>query len=213
MLAALALPRRKAIAAALSTASVRMIVLSRRMVVLGILLLASATAYGLILSAFRDSIEHTFGAGALGTMLACYFGVRLIVSIAGGHLSDVFARRAVMATAFVAGSAALFVAGAYEAGWTFVVAACCLGLVSGVVPVSATACAGEWFPPQKRSLALGAAFVWRDAGMVSSLVAGRLLADAWGDFSGPIFVFAAAFAVCGIVSFALPGGRGKAEAA
>lgn len=213
MLAALALPRRKAIAAALSVASVKMIVLSKRLVLLGILLLASATAYGLILSAFRDNIEHMFGPAALGTMLACYFGIRLVVSIAGGHLSDVFARRAVIATAFLAGSAALLAAGACEARWTFVVAACCLGLVSGVVPVSATACAGEWFPPEKRSLALGAAFVWRDAGMVSSLIAGRLLASARGDFASPIFVFAAVFAVCGIVSFALPGGRSTAEEA
>ena len=88
----------------------------------------------------------------------------------------------------------------------------CLGLVSGVVPVSVTACTGDWFEPARRALGLGAAFVWRDLGMVVSLLAGQYLVRLSGSVSMPLFAFGALFVACGFVSLAVPSAEKSEDA-
>jgi len=207
VLISLFLPARPARARALSVAAVKSFILDGRVLLLGGLLFVSATAYGLLLGAFRDSIDISFGSGAVGTMLAIYFAARLLVSVTGGFFSDFVARKAVITAAFLAGGVSLLWAAWADGARPMAVAAGCLGLVSGVVPVSVTACTGDWFEPAGRSLALGAAFVWRDLGMVASLLGGQYLAQISGGFAAPLLAFASLFIICGLAATALPSGE------
>ncbi|MHC4713844.1 MAG: MFS transporter [Planctomycetota bacterium] len=182
----------------------RLAVSDRRLVLLGLLLFASATAYGLLLGAFRDGIQEVLGREALKGILATYFGTRLVVAILGGFSSDVLGRKLVVALAFLGGGVALAIAAFTGGVWGFRASAITLGLVSSVVPVSVTAYAGDWFEAGKRSLALGAAFVWRDAGMVLSLLGGQALVETAGSFKVALVVFAVLFVLCGLGALALP---------
>jgi MFS family permease len=202
--AALMLPPRKSPAQPLRASAVRLAVSDRRLVLLGLLLFASATAYGLLLGAFRDGIQEVLGREALKGILATYFGTRLVVAILGGFSSDVLGRKLVVALAFLGGGVALAIAAFTGGVWGFRASAITLGLVSSVVPVSVTAYAGDWFEAGKRSLALGAAFVWRDAGMVLSLLGGQALVETAGSFKVALVVFAVLFVLCGLGALALP---------
>lgn len=209
---ALFLPRRRARAEPLSLRGITDLVFDRRVLLVGGLLFASAMAYGLLLGAFRDNIELSFGSSALGTILAVYFGARLALSVAGGFFSDILRRGTVMTAAYLAGGVSLLWAASSQGAAAMAVSAGCLGLVSGVVPVSVTACTGDWFEPSRRSLALGAAFVWRDLGMVVSLLAGQYLARFSGGFRVPLLAFGALFVVCGFASLAVPSGDVRRDA-
>ncbi len=200
----IALPARRARAEVLSVASLRLHLFDGRVLILGGLLFVSATAYGLLLGAFRDSAEALYGSARVGTMLAVFFATRLVVSVFGGFFSDFMARTTVITIAYVAGGVSLAAAASLEGALSMAAAAGCLGLVSGVVPVSVTACTGDWFEPAQRSLALGAAFVWRDMGMVVSLIGGQFLVELSGGFSTPLFVFGALFAMAGAGAMMLP---------
>ena len=50
-----------------------------------------------------------------------------------------------------------------------------LGLPSGMVPVVATAMAGDLVRGPRRMMALGSLFIWRDGAMVVGLLGGELL--------------------------------------
>jgi MFS family permease len=98
--------------------------------------------------------------------------------------------------------------------FSLMTAAVCLGLVSGVVPVSATAFSADWFAPEKRALALGAAFLWQDCGMVISLLGGQYMAQATSGFRLPFVAFSLLFLASAAVTFVLPhGARATAPAA
>ena len=209
---ALLLPARRARAEALSLKGVTSLVFDRRVLLLGSLLFVSAMAYGLLLGAFRDSIESSFGTSTLGTMLAIYFGTRLAVSVTGGFFSDLLRRSTVMTAAYLAGGASLLWAASSPAPAAMAFSVGCLGLVSGVVPVSVTACTGDWFEPSRRSLGLGAAFVWRDLGMVVSLLGGQYLVQLSGSVGVPLFAFGALFVACGFVSLAVPSAEKSEDA-
>lgn len=203
VLAAL-LPARRARAQALSLAGVRSMFLDRRVVILGALLFVSATAYGLLLGAFRDKIDGTFGTLAVGKVLSCFFITRLAFSIVGGHFSDIFARRSVVAAAFLAGGAGLVIAANCQSILSLSAASISLGIVGAVVPVSATAYSADWFTPEKRSLALGAAFVWNDAATALSLLGGQYMVQLTGSFTVPMLAFGVLFLLSTALAFAIP---------
>ncbi len=208
---AFALPGRRSPSKPLSLSGLRLTLGSRRVMLVGVLLFSAAMAYGLLLGVFRDEIESTLGTQALGNILAIYFAVRLAVAVLGGAASDFLGRRIVTALAFVATGAVLLVAAPHRTGSSMAFAGACLGLVSGVIPISATALAADWFEPSMRSQALGAAFVWRDAGMVISLLGGQYLARWAGGFHAVIGVFGGVFVLCGALSMFLPGQSGRSE--
>lgn len=210
---AFALPGRRSPSRPLSLTGLRETLGSRRVMLVGVLLFSAAMAYGLLLGAFRDEIEGSFGTRALGNILAIYFAVRLVVAAVGGAASDFFGRRLVTALTFFATGGVLLAALGHRGGLSMAFAAGCLGLVSGVIPISATALAGDWFEPSMRSQALGAAFVWRDAGMVTSLLGGQYLARWAGGFHTVMGVFGGVFVLCGALSLFLPGGNGRARGA
>lgn len=207
------LPARQARSERLSFDAIKSVLSDRRVMLLGLLLFISSTAYGLLLGVFRDRIQEAFGASAVGVVLSYYFATRLVISVSGGHSSDLLARRTVVAAAFFVGGAALSLASVREDMTSLLGAAVCLGLVSGVVPVSATAFAADWFAAERRSLALGAAFLWQDCGMVISLLAGQYLVQATNGFRVPLMMFSFLFLVAAALTFVLPQGAPAPEPA
>jgi len=178
-------------------------------IILGILLFVSATTYGLLLGAFRDRIDLAFGTKTVGIVLSWFFMARLLVSILGGHFTDIIARRSVVALAFFVGGAALALASGFKDVWALTAASVALGLVGGIVPVSATAYSADWFPPEKRSLAMGASFIWGDLGTAVSLLAGQFIAEASPGFAAPLLAFAALFLASTVLALLLPGAHRK----
>jgi len=207
------LPRRKARSQKLSLGATLHMLFDRRVSIMGFLLFVSATSYGLLLGSFRDKIQASYGAEAVGVIVGYSLVVRMLVSGIGGHFGDVLARRTVVATVFLIGGVALATATQLEEYWAFSVASACLGLVGCTAPVSATAYCGDWFEPQKRSLAMAASFFWQDFGMVASLLGGQYIAQMSGGFKAPFIVFAAVFLFSAGVAFVLPGGASATETA
>jgi len=201
------LPARPSRAEALSLAGIRTMLFDRGVAVIGILLFISATTYGLLLGAFRNGIDAAYGAGTVGKVLSNFFAARLLVSVAAGHFSDVIARRTVVAAVFAVGGLALALASIYRGVWALSAAAAALGIVGGTVPVSATAYSADWFPPEKRPLALGAAFFWNDAGTATALLAGQWLSSLGSGFFSATSAFALLFLASAVLSLLLPGMR------
>jgi len=189
--------------------AISQMLLDRRVIVIGALLFVAATTYGLLLGVFRNRIDDAYGAGTVGLVLSYFFAVRLVVSVAGGYFSDIIARRFVVATVFAVGGLALAIASIHGGVRAFVVAAVALGLVGGTVPVSATAFAADWFPAEKRTLGMGSAFFWNDAGTATALVAGQFLPSGGKDFSLPMLVFALLFVAAAVMSLLLPDMKGQ----
>jgi MFS family permease len=207
------LPKRKARAQKLSLSATLHMLFDRRVCIMGFLLFMSATSYGLLLGSFRDKIQSSYGAEAVGVIVGYSLIVRMAVSGIGGHFGDVLARRTVVATVFLVGGVTLAAATRLEEFWAFSLASACLGLVGCTAPVSATAYCADWFEPQKRSLAMAASFFWQDCGMVVSLLGGQYIAQISGGFRAPFLVFAGLFLFSAAVAFVLPGGAGATEAA
>ena len=198
------LPARRARAEGLSFAAVRSMLVDRRVVIIGVLLFVSGASYGLLLGAFRDKIDARFGSLAVGQVVGVFFVTRLVISIAGGHFSDLFARRIVVALAFFLGGAGLAAAAGLDNLLSLYVASVCLGLVGAVVPVSATAYSADWFPAEKRTLAMGSAFLWNDAATAISLLAGQYIVQASGGFGASMLVFGVLFLAATALSLLIP---------
>jgi hypothetical protein len=187
------LPARRARAEAPSISAAWRMISDRRVLVIGVMLFASAMTYGLLLGAFRNRIDDRYGPGTVATVLGYFFAARLALSVAGGYVSDFVTRRGVVAAVFAAGGLGLIAAAVHGGVSTLSFGAAALGLVGGTIPVSATTLAADWFPAEKRSLALGAAFFWNDAGTAVGLLAGLAITSATTDFAMPMLLFGALF--------------------
>jgi len=201
---AAALPSRRARAEGITFAAVRRVFFDLKVIILGSLLFVAATTYGFLLGAFRDGIDDAYGTAAVGTVLSFFFAARLVVSILGGHFSDVFARKSVIALVFFVGGAGLATASASQSVWAFSLGAIALAVVGGTVPVSATAYSADWFAPERRALAMGAAFFWQDAGTALALLAGQYVARTSSSVAAPFLVFAALFLASAFLALFIP---------
>lgn len=203
-LAGLFLPARSPRAQRFSISAAMNSLADRRLLLLGLLLFAASTSSGLLLGALRDSMESSYGAAFLGNVLAFHFVVRLVVSIVGGHSTDAFARRNVLALVLLAGGIGLAAAGLFESKAILVLAVGGLGAIGMIVGISTAALSADWFTPEKRGLAIASSFVWSDFGIAASVMGGQFLVDATGGVRGPMMIFAVTFILAAGLAMLLP---------
>ncbi len=103
----------------------------------------------------------------------------------------------------VLSSLGLFLAGIWSNSFTIGISAFGLGLLGGLVPVAAMAIIGDSATKERRHLAFGALFFWRDMGVVFSLCLGQFLLARLGDFRLCFLIFACIFILCAFLSMIL----------
>ncbi len=179
----------------------RALFLDRQILLAGVMLFASALTYPLLLSTFRDEVVSHSSVGALGLVVVWFHVAKAVLSYVGGWASDHWGRGWTLAVGFLGGAAGLVLAGLLRQTAGLALAAFCLGIPSGMVPVVATALVGDRVKGSRRMMALGSLFVWRDAAVVVGLIAGELLRRSL-NLTGSYFVLALV-----LVGFALAGWR------
>jgi len=177
--------------------------------IVGFFLFASSLGFGFLLGAFTGVAEErsfTYLANA-----AVFFPLaRFAISFAGGTISDKLGRAKTLILAFVISSLGLSLAGLWSNIVTAGFSAFGLGLQGGLVPVAAMAIIGDSAVRERRHLAFGALFVWRDLGVVFSVFLGQYLRSLLGGFRPCFLTFACIFLFCALLSIILV--RREAEA-
>jgi predicted MFS family arabinose efflux permease len=176
----------------------RSLLLDRDIVLAGVMLFASGLTYPVLLSSFGDEVNLRGTIAAVGPVVLWFHVAKAILSYAGGRVSDRWGRGWTLSVGFLGGAVGLVLAGIITRTAGLAVAAFCLGIPSGMVPVVATALVGDKVKGPRRTMALGSLFVWRDAAVVAGLIGGEFLRRALQQDS--YFVLAAV-----LVAFALAG--------
>lgn len=198
----------------------RSLLLDPHILLAGMMLFASGLTYPVLLSTFGDEVVRRASVAALGLVVVWFHVAKAALSYAGGWASDRWGRGRALSVGFLGGAAGLVLAGLVSGTGGLAVAAFCLGIPSGVVPVVATAMVGDRVKGPRRMMALGSLFVWRDGAVVLGLAAGEVLRRAL-NLAGSFFVLAAVLVAFAIVSRGLgwkdpatteePGGAEPAE--
>lgn len=176
-----------------------------KVALLGAFLFASSLSYGLLLGPFQDMVRARWGEDWLGRPAACFFAAKSVLSLTAGALSDRLGRTRVLQLGFWVSAAGTLLA----IGWGHVAAlafcALSLGIQNAVVPSAAMAIIGDSTSPERRHLAFGAVFVYRDLGVVAGLVLGHFLVRVPSGGQAPSFgvcfaVFGLVFLACGFLA-------------
>lgn len=180
---------------------------SRKVMLLGVFLFASSLSYGLLLGPFQDWVKALGGTQWLGRPLACFFAVKSALSLTGGTLSDRFGRSRVLQVGFWVSAGGTILAACWGHLLTLALCALSLGIQSAVVPAAAMATIGDSTSPERRQLAFGAVFVYRDLGVVAGLLVGWMLVAlprgwGWPALSFPVCLafFGLVFLACGFLA-------------
>jgi len=194
---------------------------------------ASALGFGILLGLFSDYIKEEYGSAYLSItshlrmqcsscamllvcnaprvqcsedamLLVCNAPrVRAFLSFGGGALSDRLGRGKTLFISFVIGAVGLLIAGFWQSLTAAALAAFSLGFQGGLVPPISMAIIGEETKSQRRHLALGAVFFWRDLGVVLALLLGPSLKLMLKSFQSTFGIFSIIFLLCAIVSVIL----------
>ena len=167
-------------------------------------LFASALGFGFLLGAFTgvaEAKEQNFVYLANAAVL--FPLARFVVSLTGGFILDKLGRAKTLVLPFIVCSLGLFLAGIWSNIFTIGISAFGLGLMGGLVPVAAMAMIGDSASRERRHLAFGALFFWRDMGVVFSLFLGQFLLAKLGDFRLCFLIFACIFVLCAFLSMML----------
>lgn len=172
--------------------------------IVGFFLFASSLGFGFLLGAFTgvaEGKENSFVYLANAAFLFPF--ARFILSFLGGAISDKLGKAITLFLAFIISSLGLFLAGIWSNIVTAGFSAFALGIQGGLVPVAAMAMIGDSAPAERRHLAFGALFVWRDLGVVVSVFLGQYLRLLLGGFRSCFLVFACIFLFCALLSVVL----------
>lgn len=181
-----------------------------RVKIVGFFLFVSSFGFGLMLGAFSNvAKEHGFAYLASAAVFAPL--ARAILSLLGGAISDKLGRGKTLFLSFLISFLGLASAGIRSNITTLGFGAFSLGVLGGLVPVSAMAIIGDSVPTEKRHLAFSATFVWRDLGVVISLFLGQYLSMVFGEVRTTFISFACIFLICSVLSFVLIRYEHKAE--
>jgi len=168
-----------------------------------ILLGVAAAGFGLMLVPLSECISDALGLSGLA-LAAAYPAARLVVSLAGGWLSDLLGRRVVLSGSFLVASAGL--------SWTAIaptspvalgVGIFAIGLLGGLVPTLAMAYVGDVAHPSTRLMVHGTLFTGQGIGVAGAMLVGQMLRIGLGSFGTAFAVFALVFFGCGIWSSTL----------
>lgn len=174
-------------------------------------LFASSLGFGFLLGAFtgvartkEQSFIYLANAAVLFPLARC------VISLSGGAISDRLGRARTLVLPFIISALSLLLAGIWSNIVTIGLSSLGLGLLGGLVPVAAMAIIGDSAAKERRHLAFGALFFWRDMGVVFSLILGQFLLLRLGDFRLCFIIFAGIFLLCALLSIILI--RREAEA-
>ncbi|MGD9497620.1 MAG: MFS transporter [Armatimonadota bacterium] len=166
-------------------------------------LFAASLSFGFILGGFTDYVESVHGAQWLWISAFFYPFARFVLSFASGLLSERISHGTVLAVGFFGGALGVATPLLWGHPLALAVTALMLGLMSGAVPVVSSALVGTSAEQKRRPLIYGAMFTWRDLGVSTAAVAGGVLGVQPKDVTLTFGVFAAVFALCGVVSLVL----------
>ncbi|NLJ36850.1 MAG: MFS transporter [candidate division WS1 bacterium] len=185
-----------------SPAALLEMTLRARAAISGILQLAAALAYGFVLGMMGKYVKETFGAEWIWISIALYPATRTVLSVLGGHVVDRVGHTPVLMGSFLIGAAGLLVAVLWHSAYAVMIAGFTLGLLGSMVPVVASAIVGNAANINRRPLAYGVMFAWRDLGIAVAAVGSNILGL---SFDGPtVFsIFAYIFVGCAILSIYL----------
>jgi predicted MFS family arabinose efflux permease len=198
------LPRRPEPMPELPTWAALVEIMSRTKARIGAFLLFSAAmAFGFVLGTFTNFVENSYGAQWLWISTAFYPAALFVLSPWAGFLSERLGHGTVLAVGFFGGACGMLIPLLWESPLALAGTALMLGLLNGSVPVVSAALVGGSSERQRRPLAYGAMFTWRDLGVVVASVAGSLLGLRVGGVTLTFGVFSGVFAVCGVVALIL----------
>jgi predicted MFS family arabinose efflux permease len=160
---------------------------------------AAALGFGLLLGVFADFISDEYGNPYL-LLTVLFPSARAVLSLSGGILSDRLGRAHIFFVAFLLSALGLFVAAVWTHPITVALSILALGFQGGIVPTVSMALIGDSVLPERRHLAFGAIFVWRDLGVVIALLGGQFLRIRLGGVSPAFLLFGAIFLVCALLS-------------
>ncbi len=188
------------------------LLLDRRILLAGVMLFASGLTYSVLLSTFSDEVIERTSVVSLGLVALWFHVPKAVLSYAGGWANDRWGRRVTLSVGFLGGAVGLVLASFLRWSVGLGAAAFFLGLPSGMVPVVATAMAGDLVKGPRRMMALGSLFIWRDAAMVVGLLGGELLRQRM-RLEGSYLVLAAVLVGFAVASRWLysPGGGGGSD--
>ncbi|MBO3803581.1 MAG: MFS transporter [Candidatus Brockarchaeota archaeon] len=177
--------------------------LSGKGLVLGFLLFASSLGYGVLLGIFAEHVASGYGFLSLSLITLLFYLIRIPSSLVGGWVLDKFPRPAILSASFAAASASL-VAIALSPNQLFLGAgALALGFQASLVPVASMAIVGDAARPERRHMALGAVYAWRDLGVALALIGGAAMRSFSGSLEQPFLFFGMAYGACAFLSFLL----------
>ncbi|HUT37057.1 MAG TPA: hypothetical protein VNE39_26480 [Planctomycetota bacterium] len=174
----------------------------RPVVPVGVILLCSSLSYGILLGVFSEISRVATGSQ---WPAVAFYVARVALCFPAGALGDAIGQGRVLKASFLLAAAGILAAALWRGspGLSLALCAGAMAMQSTLAQSSAMALMGQAAPSESRHLALGAAFVWRDLGIVLPLfVAGALRGllpsgAAVGEvFRYALFGFAAVFVGC-----------------
>lgn len=177
--------------------------LSGKGLVLGLLLFASSLGYGVLLGIFAEHVATGYGFLSLSLITLVFYIVRIPSSLFGGFILDKLPRSTVLSVSFSTTSVGLVLIGLYPNQLSLALGALALGFEASLVPVASMAIVGDAAKPERRHMALGAVYAWRDLGVALALIGGAAMRSAFGGMEQPFLIFGMAYGVCVILSLYL----------
>ena len=165
----------------------------------GMLQFASALGYGLVLGVFSSYVEDRFGPQWITRSIWMYPAIRMLLSFWGGYLADRIGRTPVLVAGFAVGALGLVVTLMWVSPVAVLLTVGALALLGSTVPVVAAAMVGDAADIQRRPIAYGIVFAWRDLGVAVAAIGASILGVTF-DFNVVLQVFIIIFAACGMLS-------------
>lgn len=180
----------------------------RSVVLVGVILLCSSLSYGILLGVFSEISRAATGSQ---WPAVAFYVARVALCFPVGALGDALGQGRVLKLSFLLAAAGILVAALWRGspGLSLALCAGAMATQNTLAQSGAMALMGQVAPSGSRHLALGAAFVWRDVGIILPLfVAGALRgalpdAAATAAFRYALFAFATIFVACAFVCDAL----------
>jgi len=183
-------------------------VLRQRALIAGLLQMTAALAFGLVLGSFGKYVQDQYGPQWIWLAIAFYPGTRMVLSLMGGIASDRLGHTAVLCAGFLSAAAGLAALVLWHSPYAAILAALCLGLLSSVVPIVASAIVGAAADTRRRPIVYGLIFAWRDLGVVAASLGVNILGLRF-ELETAFTVFIFIFIGCSLLSVYL--GRFKAQ--
>ncbi|MGQ9514721.1 MAG: MFS transporter [Thermoproteota archaeon] len=177
--------------------------LSGKGFILGSLLFSSSLGYGVLLGIFAEHVAAGYGFLSLSLITLIFYIIRIPSSYIGGLILDRFSRSMILSMSFAAASISLIMIGLSPTQLFLGFGALALGFQASLVPVASMAIVGDAAKPERRHMALGAIYAWRDLGVALALIGGAALRNIYGGVEQPFLLFGIAYGICAFLSLCL----------